>query len=55
METFALFYIAKKYQKDAASILTVSDNLITKEQMSSDEREQTLDEAIVLALNSITI
>lgn len=55
METFALFYIAKKYQRDAASILTVSDNLITKEKMSSDEREQTLDEAIVLALNSITI
>lgn len=53
METFALFYLAKKYKKEAASILTVSDNLITKKELSSSERETTFDEAITLALDSI--
>lgn len=54
METFALFYIAKKYNKEAASILTVSDNSVTKEVMSSEDREKAFDEAITLALDSIT-
>ncbi len=53
METFALFYIAKKYNKEAASILTVSDSLITKEELSSEDRETTFNEAIILALESI--
>ena len=53
METFALFYIATKYHKQAASILTVSDNLVTKRELTSEEREKTFDEAILLALDSI--
>ena len=53
METFALFYIADKLNKEAASILTVSDNLVSKEILSSEEREKTFDEAITLALDSI--
>ena len=53
METFALFYIAKKSSKEASSILTVSDNLVTKEELTSEEREKTFDEAITLALDSI--
>ena len=52
MECFALFYIAKKFDKQAAAILTVSDNIITKESLSSKDREQTFDEAITLALES---
>ncbi len=53
METFALFYMAEKLNKEAASILTVSDNLVSKEVLSSEEREKTFDEAITLALDSI--
>ena len=53
METFALLYIAKHLKKEASSILTVSDNLITKKQLSSSQREQNLKDAIVIALNSL--
>ena len=53
MECFALFYLAKKLGKDATAVLTVSDNLVTKEELSSLEREQTFDEAITLVLDSI--
>ena len=52
MECFALFYMAKQFDKQAAAILTVSDNIITKESLSSKDREQTFDEAITLALES---
>lgn len=53
METYALLYNAKKFHKMASSILTISDNLITHEEMSSEERERRLDDMIVLALDSI--
>lgn len=53
MESFALFYIAKMLGKDATSVLTVSDNLVTKEQLSSEEREKTFDEAITLVLEAV--
>ena len=53
METFALFYVAKKYTKEAASILTVSDNLVTKKELSSEDRENTFNKAILLALESV--
>ncbi len=53
MECFALFYIAKLYQKESSCILTVSDNVITQEKLSSLERTNTFDDAIVLALESI--
>ncbi len=53
METYALLYNAKKFHKSATSILTISDNLITHEEIDPIEREQKLDEMIVLALESI--
>lgn len=53
METYALLYNAKKFHKKASSILTISNNLITNEEMSSEERERRLDDMIVLALDSI--
>ena len=53
METYALLYNAKKFYKKATSILTISDNLITHEEIDSQAREQKLDEMIVLALESI--
>ena len=53
METYAILYNAKKFYKKATSILTISDNLITHEEINSEEREKKLDEMIVLALESI--
>ncbi len=53
METFALFVNAYILNKNAASILTVSDNLITKEEISSIEREKSTIKMIELALESI--
>ena len=53
METYALLYNAKKFFKQATAILTISDNLITHDQINSEERERKLDDMIVLALESI--
>lgn len=53
METYALLYNAKKFMKHATALLTISDNLITHEEIDSEAREKKLDEMIVLALESI--
>ncbi len=53
METFALLFLANHFNKEATSILTVSDNLITKEELSAEERETKLHKAIVLALETL--
>ena len=53
METFALFYVAKMLNKEAACILTVSDSLVTHEEISAIKREQSLNDMIKLALESI--
>ena len=53
METYALLYNAKKFYKKATSLLTISDNLVTKEEINSEEREKKLDDMILLALESI--
>lgn len=52
MESFPLFYLAKKFECEASCILTVSDSFITDEVMSAEERERSLDKMITLALNS---
>ena len=46
METFALFSNAKKLGKKASCLLTVSDNLITHEETTSDERQNSFNEMI---------
>lgn len=53
MESYALFHNAKFLNKKAACILTVSDNLITKEETTSEQRQNSLQQMIELALNSI--
>lgn len=52
MESFALFYNAYKLNKKAACILTISDNLITKEETTSEERQNSFKDMILLALES---
>ena len=53
MEAYALLFNAKKFKKQATAIVTISDNLITHEEINSEERERKLDEMIMLALESI--
>ena len=52
METFGLYFNAKLLNKNALSIFTVSDNLITKEETTSTERQNAFTDMIELALNT---
>jgi len=52
MESFALFHNAKQLGKQAACILTVSDNVTTHEETTPQQREQALHEMIRLALEA---
>jgi len=53
METYALLFNAKKFHKKATTILTITDNLITNEKITPQERETRLNDMITLALESI--
>lgn len=50
MESFALFHNANVLGKNAACILTVSDNLVTKEETSAEERQNAFTKMMDLAL-----
>lgn len=52
MEAFALFLIAKTLNKNCACLLSVTDNLITDEHLSSIDREKNLNDIIIIALES---
>jgi purine-nucleoside phosphorylase len=52
MEAFALFANAKQCKKMAATLLTVSDNIVTRQIISADERERSLDMMAKLALEA---
>lgn len=54
MEAFCLFYLAKKLNRQATSLLTVVDSKYDKRSLSSDEREQSLNDMINLALESVS-
>lgn len=53
METFALFSNAKNSNKEATCILTVSDNLVTNQETTSEERQNSFHTMIKIALESI--
>ena len=50
MESAALYFNAQKYKKNALALCSVSDNLITGECLTADERETSFSNMIVLAL-----
>ena len=53
MEAFALFYIAKMFNKKAACLLTVVDSKFRPDTVvSSEDREKKLDNMIKIALNT---
>ena len=54
MESFALFYTAKYLNKKASCLLTVVDSHYKKQEISSEEREKSLNNMIILALESAT-
>ena len=52
MESFALLFMAKKLGKRATTLLTIVDSPYDKKVVSSEDREKSLDSAIILALES---
>lgn len=52
METAALYTLAAKYNRNALSILTVSDHILTGEETSAEERQLTFNDMIEVALES---
>ena len=54
MEAFCLFYLAKKLNRQATSLLTVVDSKYDKRSLTSEEREQSLNDMISLALESVS-
>ena len=52
MESFALFYLAKYFNRKAACLLTVVDSHILKEQVTPEARENSLNDMIKLALDT---
>jgi purine-nucleoside phosphorylase len=54
MECSALYALGLRYGVQALGILSVSDHLVTRDQISADEREKTLNEMITLALETVT-
>jgi len=50
MEAFALFHNAKVLEKNAACLLTVSDNLTTHEATTSEERQNAFTSMMKIAL-----
>jgi purine-nucleoside phosphorylase len=53
MESFALLYLAKKFNKKASCILTIVDSYTKEVNLSAEERETSLDKMTILALESI--
>ena len=53
MEAFALFYMAKYFNKQAACLLTVVDSHYKNQESTSEERERSLNNMIKIALESV--
>lgn len=52
METAELYTLAARYGARALSVLTVSDHLITKEELPSDQRERSFGDMVEIALRA---
>ncbi|MGE7919835.1 purine-nucleoside phosphorylase [Viridibacillus sp. NPDC093762] len=52
MESAALYTLAAKYGRQALSILTVSDHIITGEVTTSEERQLTFNDMMIVALEA---
>ncbi|WP_027964360.1 purine-nucleoside phosphorylase [Halalkalibacillus halophilus] len=52
METTALYTLAAKFNREALSVLTVSDHILTGEETTSEERQNTFSDMIEVALDA---
>lgn len=52
METYGLYLNAARAGKKALSICAISDNLISKEELTSEERSKNVDDTLLLALET---
>lgn len=52
METTALYTLAAKFNRQALSVLTVSDHILTGEETTSEERQTTFNEMMEIALDT---
>ncbi|MCA0971787.1 purine-nucleoside phosphorylase [Halobacillus litoralis] len=52
METTALYTLAAKYNRQALSVLTVSDHILTGEETTAEERQTTFNDMIEVALEA---
>lgn len=52
METTALYTLAAKFDRQALSVLTVSDHILTGEETTSEERQTTFNEMMEIALDA---
>ncbi|MFB4169273.1 purine-nucleoside phosphorylase [Virgibacillus sp. JSM 102003] len=52
METTALYTLAAKFNRQALSVLTVSDHILTGEETTSEERQTTFNEMMEIALDA---
>ena len=55
MEAFGLFYMANRLGKEAACLMTVVDSIYDEKSLTSEEREQSLNQMITLALDSVLL
>lgn len=53
MEGFGILYLAKKLNKEAAVMMSIVDSKFEKKNLTSEEREKSLNDMIYLALESI--
>jgi purine-nucleoside phosphorylase len=52
METVELYTLAAKYRRQALSLLTISDHMVTGETTTAEERQQTFTKMIEIALET---
>ena len=52
MEAYGLFLNAARAGKRALAICSISDNLISHEELSAEERSKTVNDMLLLALES---
>lgn len=52
METTALYTLAAKFNRQALSVLTVSDHILTGEETTAEERQNTFNDMIEVALET---
>lgn len=53
MEAAELYTLAAKYKRQALAVLTISDNIVTQEQTSAEERQTTFKTMMEIALEAI--